>query len=69
MAPEQRDGAPVHPAADVYALGVTLRELLGCACDAVPVSLRALADACTAPEAEARPSLDALSAALRAAAR
>jgi serine/threonine-protein kinase len=69
MAPEQRDGAPVHPAADVYALGVTLRELLGCASDAVPVSLRALADACTAPEAEARPSLDALSAALRAAAR
>jgi len=69
MAPEQRDGAAAHPAADVYALGVMLRELLGCASDAVPPALLALADACTAPDPEARPSLDALRAALRSAAR
>jgi len=69
MAPEQRDGAAAHPAADVYALGVTLRELLGCASDAVPPALLALADACTAPDPEARPSLDVLRASLRSAAR
>ncbi len=28
MAPEQREGLPIGPSADVYALGVTLRELL-----------------------------------------
>jgi hypothetical protein len=68
MPPEQREGAAAHPAADVHALGITLRELMARASDEVPAALSALADACTHAHPEARPSLGELRSALRTAA-
>lgn len=67
MPPEQRSGAAADPAADVHALGATMRELLSQASGAVPGALVDLAVACTAREAAARPTLDAVRHALRAA--
>ncbi len=69
MPPEQHAGLAVAPSADVHALGATMRELLAATDGAVPAELRALAEACTSPAPDARPSLDAVRAALRVAAR
>jgi serine/threonine-protein kinase len=55
MAPEQRDGRPVGPAADVFALGVMLRELLDGRRD-VPPGISALLREMTAPDPAARPA-------------
>ncbi len=53
-APEQKAGAPPSPAADVYAFGVTLDEMLE-VCDAPPPALRELARACTREAPDERP--------------
>jgi serine/threonine protein kinase len=53
MAPEQAAGAPVGPAADVFALGAVLRHVAG---DSLPAGLAPLVDAALAPEPGARPS-------------
>jgi len=66
MPPEQRAGAAADPAADVHALGATMRELLSQASGAVPPELLTLALSCTARDPSARPTLDALRDALRA---
>jgi len=63
MPPEQRAGAPAEPSADVFALGVTLREMLAAA-DASDAGLAELAAACAQPAPEARPSLVELRAAV-----
>jgi len=55
MAPEQRDGRPVGPAADVFALGVLLRELLAGRHD-VPSRVTALLREMAAPDEAARPA-------------
>ncbi|MGQ0553306.1 MAG: serine/threonine-protein kinase [Planctomycetota bacterium] len=55
MAPEQRDGRPVGPAADIYALGVLLREALDGRGD-LPGDLPALLVAMTADDAALRPA-------------
>ncbi len=68
MPPEQREAVAADPAADVHALGATLRELIAHASDDVPTELSALAEACTATRPEARPSLAELRSALRTAA-
>ncbi len=49
MSPEQARGEPAGPQADVYALGATLRELVG---GEGPPELRAVADHATAPAGE-----------------
>jgi eukaryotic-like serine/threonine-protein kinase len=53
MAPEQAAGAPVGPAADVFALGAVLRHAAG---DSLPARLAPLVEAALAPEPAARPS-------------
>ena len=53
MAPEQAAGAPVGPAADVFALGAVLRHAAG---DSLPRGLEPLVAAALAPEPSARPS-------------
>jgi serine/threonine-protein kinase len=53
MAPEQAAGAPVGPAADVFALGAVLRLVAG---DSLPRGLEPLVDAALAREPAARPS-------------
>ena len=53
MAPEQAAGAPVGPAADVFALGAVLRQAGG---DSLPAGLAPLVEAAQAPEPAARPS-------------
>lgn len=57
MAPEQRRGAPAEPAADVHAVGVTLREMLAQCTGEVPASLVELAEACMRRDPASRPSL------------
>ena len=57
MAPEQRHGAPANPAADMHALGKTLREMLSQCGGDPPRSLTDLAEACTRREPSERPSL------------
>ena len=57
MAPEQRLGAPAEPAADVHALGATLREMLSQCAGEAPGALLDLAEACTRRDPTARPSL------------
>jgi hypothetical protein len=57
MAPEQAAGAPVGPAADVFALGAVLRYVAG---DSLPPGLEPLVDAALAPEPAARPSAEEL---------
>ncbi|HEV8625441.1 MAG TPA: serine/threonine-protein kinase, partial [Acidimicrobiia bacterium] len=57
MAPEQAAGAPVGPAADVFALGAVLRYV---ARYSLPPGLGPLVDAAMAPEPAARPSADEL---------
>jgi serine/threonine protein kinase len=62
-APEVRDGGPVTPAADLYALGILLGELLDVSVRVEPEgtlaevsqTLRALAGRLRSPEADARP--------------
>lgn len=66
MPPEQRAGGAADPAADVHALGATMRELLSQASGAVPPELLTLALSCTARDPSARPTLDAVRDALRA---
>jgi hypothetical protein len=63
MAPEQAAGAPVGPAADVYALGAVLRHVAG---DSLPPALGPLVDAALAPEPGDRPSAADLQAQLAA---
>jgi serine/threonine protein kinase len=55
MAPEQARGLALSSAVDVYALGVTLRELCGDPAD-ISAECLALADACAAPKADLRPT-------------
>jgi len=64
MAPEQAAGAPVGPAADVFALGAVLRYVAGDS--PLPAGLEPLVGAALAPEAEARPSAADLHAQLAA---
>lgn len=66
MPPEQRAGAAAEPAADVHALGVTMRELFSQVTDEVPAALLALAAECAASDPSARPALDTVRAALTA---
>ncbi|MEM9069254.1 MAG: protein kinase, partial [Myxococcota bacterium] len=63
MPPEQREGAPSHPSADVHAYGATLREVVD-ACDAPSDDWTELAAACTRKEPSDRPTVAALRAAL-----
>ncbi|MBX3247108.1 MAG: serine/threonine protein kinase [Myxococcales bacterium] len=63
MSPEQRANAPAAPSMDVFALGVTLREISEATLDA-PELWSELAAACTRRDASARPSLAELAAAL-----
>jgi serine/threonine protein kinase len=63
MAPEQAAGAPVGPAADVFALGAVLRYVAG---DSLPPGLGSLVEAALAPEPAARPSAEELHAQLAA---
>lgn len=55
MAPEQRRGDKPHPSADLYALGVTMRELVD-AWAPLHARLGPLIARCTDPEQRARPS-------------
>ena len=64
MAPEQAAGAPVGPAADVFALGAVLRHVAGDS--PLPAGLEPLIDAALAPEPAARPSAADLHAQLSA---
>lgn len=57
MPPEQRAGAPAHPAQDVYAFGASLREVLGRVAGPVPAGWLELAAACTRKDPETRPAL------------
>jgi serine/threonine protein kinase len=66
MAPEQRRGTAADPSADVYALGVTLDELLRATSDAPSDILLSLRDACLRSEPAARPSAKDVAAELRA---
>jgi serine/threonine-protein kinase len=63
MAPEQAAGAPVGPAADVFALGAVVRHVAG---NSLPSGLAPLLDAALAPEPAARPSAAELHARLSA---
>ena len=65
MPPEQRSGAPAHPSADVYALGVTLRELLEATAER-DEGLEELAAACTRKAGDTRPQVEELLGALAA---
>jgi serine/threonine-protein kinase len=60
MAPEQRANAPARPAADVFAIGATMRELLGQSAGDVPGALVELSNACMRQRPEDRPTLQAL---------
>ena len=62
MAPEILRGGPATAAADVYSLGVVLREMLG---DDPPASLDELTVDCLAADPRSRPSARALAAQLR----
>ncbi len=59
LAPEQRLGLSAHPSADIYGLGVVMRETLLAGCsrgrDLSP-ALRRLIDACTHADSTQRPS-------------
>lgn len=65
MSPEQRANAPAAPSMDVFAAGVTLREITEATVDA-PELWNELAAACTRRDASARPSLAELAAELSA---
>ena len=62
VAPEVQHGGAATAAADVYALGVVLREMLG---DEVPEPLATLIGTCLDPDPRARPSARALAVHLR----
>jgi serine/threonine-protein kinase len=59
MPPEQRAGAPAHPSADVYAFGVTAREIAAACVGPVAEreALEGLAARCAAPVVADRPAL------------
>lgn len=61
LAPEQAEGKPVGPAADVYSLGVVLDELL----DRKPRDVRAVIARCLERDPRARPSASEVAAVLR----
>lgn len=62
MPPEQRQGAPAEPSADVYAFGVAMAEMLAAA-DAPEAELGELSAACTRKEPASRPTVAELRAA------
>jgi serine/threonine-protein kinase len=64
MPPEQRQGAPAQPSMDVYALGVTVREILHRVACEVPAPLVEIAAACVRSVPSARPTLDEVAHAL-----
>lgn len=65
MAPEQRAGAAPTTAADVHALGATLRDVFARARGTVPAAVLLVSTACLRPTPEARPTLDEIDAALK----
>lgn len=59
MPPEQRAGAPAHPAMDVHAIGATIREMAeSCEGAGPPEELLELASACMRADPAARPRLE-----------
>jgi serine/threonine protein kinase len=60
MAPEQRSNDPARPAADVFSLGTTMRELLGQASGDIPSGWVELSVACMRQRPSDRPTLAAL---------
>lgn len=60
MPPEQRAGAAAHPSMDVYALGVTIKEVLAHAATAPPALLTDLATACAHEHSAQRPTAEEL---------
>ncbi|MBK8169440.1 MAG: protein kinase [Sandaracinaceae bacterium] len=60
MAPEQRTRVAVATPADVHALGVTIREVLGQVSDAPPPALVDIATSCLRADPNARPTLRAI---------
>jgi len=56
MSPEQRGGAPAHPAMDIHAVGVSMREVIEHAGADVPQPLREVAAACLRSDPTQRPN-------------
>ncbi len=60
MPPEQRSGATAHPSMDLYALGVSIREIFGHAASAPPSQWGELAAACACEAPGHRPTVQEL---------